>query len=146
MALHRRGILTNPSELSCVFCFRHREDGAHLFFSCYFSIEVWRNVLKWIGLSTPMDVEGIDHFLLFGELFKVKDKGRVRHLVWLATTWNLWKMRNNVIFQGVIPDSSALLDSIKLSSWIWFNGRYGRNVFCPLSNWCLDPISCIQSA
>ncbi|PNX71113.1 pantothenate synthetase [Trifolium pratense] len=145
MALHRRGILSNPFELSCVFCFWHREDGAHLFFSCYFSKVVWRNVLKWLGLSSPLDVEGIDHFLLFGEFFKVKDKGHVRHLVWLATTWNLWKMRNKVIFKGDIPDTAVLLDSIKLFSWIWFNGRYGRNVCCPFSSWCLDPISCIQS-
>ncbi|CAJ2634841.1 unnamed protein product [Trifolium pratense] len=145
MALHRRGVLSNPFELSCVLCLRHREDEAHLFFSCYFSKVVWCKVFKWLGLLTTLDAEGIDHFLLFGELFKVKDKGRVRHLVWLATTWNLWKLRNKVIFKGEIPDISALLDSIKLFSWIWFNNRFGRNACCPFSSWCLDPISCIQS-
>jgi hypothetical protein len=36
---------------------------------------------------------------------KLKDDGRVCHLKWLATTSNIWKHKNNVIFNGVIPDT-----------------------------------------
>ncbi|PNX66294.1 F-box family protein [Trifolium pratense] len=57
-ALHRRGVLSNPFELSCVLCFRHREEEAHLFFSCYFSKVVWCKVLNWLGLLTSLDAEG----------------------------------------------------------------------------------------
>jgi hypothetical protein len=80
-ALNRRGILNNPNDLSCVFCFQQVEDGAHLFFMCPFSKRVWNNVFKWLGKTLQTEVEGSNHFLLFGELFKVKDKGRVCRLV-----------------------------------------------------------------
>jgi hypothetical protein len=61
-------------------------------------------------------------FFLFDDLVKLKKGGRVSHRIWLTTTWNLWKLRNNVIFNGVIPDASSLLDDIKAISWMWFKG------------------------
>ncbi|CAJ2654228.1 unnamed protein product [Trifolium pratense] len=130
-ALHHRGILTNHHELSCVFCFQQAEDENHLFFSCPFSKGVWNKVLSWLGTSLQTGVEGRDHFLLFGDLFKMKDKGRVRYLVWLATTWNISNLRNKVIFKGNIPDVSSLLETIKLHSWLWLTSRYGRKTCIP---------------
>jgi hypothetical protein len=85
-----------------------------------------------------MGVEGRNHFLIFSDLFKVKDKGCVCHLVWLATTWNIWKLGNNVILNGVTPDASSILDEIKLTSWMWFTSRYGRKACIPYSSWCYD--------
>ncbi|CAJ2651419.1 unnamed protein product [Trifolium pratense] len=144
-ALHHRGILTNHHELSCVFCFQQAEDENHLFFSCPFSKGVWNKVLSWLGTSLQTGVEGRDHFLLFGDLFKMKDKGRVRYLVWLATTWNIWNLRNKVIFKGNIPDVSSLLETIKLHSWLWFTSRYRHRSCTPFPFWCLNPMSCILS-
>ncbi|CAJ2678430.1 unnamed protein product [Trifolium pratense] len=40
-----------------------------------------RGALHHRGTSLQTGVEGRDHFLLFGDLFKMKDKGRVRYLV-----------------------------------------------------------------
>jgi hypothetical protein len=96
--LHHCGILTNHHELSCIFCLQQTKDEKHIFFSCPFSKEVWNKILSWLGTSLQTGVQGRDHFLLFGDLFKMKDKGRVRYLVWLATTWNIWNLRNKVIF------------------------------------------------
>ncbi|CAJ2672610.1 uncharacterized protein LOC123895689 [Trifolium pratense] len=101
----------------------------------------------YLGFKTlPLGAAGIDHFMAFGELFNVKDKWRIRHLVWLATTWNLWKVRNNVIFNGGIMDESALLEEIKLTSWLWFSRRFGRKACIHFSSWCLDPLSCIHNS
>jgi hypothetical protein len=55
---------------------------------------------------------------LFGDLIKLKGDERVCHLIWLATTWNIWTLRNNVIFNGVVLDASSLLDDIKAFSWM----------------------------
>ncbi|XP_045797681.1 uncharacterized protein LOC123891843 [Trifolium pratense] len=145
-ALNRRGILTNSHDLPCVCCFKQLEDSAHLFFSCSFSKEVWSNVLNWLGKTLPLGAEGWYHFILFGDQFNVKDKGRVRYLVWLATTWNIWKLRNLVIFKGVIPDALSVVDAIKLFSWVWFTNPYGRKACYPFSSWCLDSLSCIQNS
>jgi hypothetical protein len=35
--LHYRGILLNPHDVPCIFCFINNEDRDHLFFSCSFS-------------------------------------------------------------------------------------------------------------
>jgi hypothetical protein len=61
----------------------------------------------------PEGVEGWNHFSLYGNLFKNKKGGHTNHLIWLATTWNIWKLRNNVIFNGVIPKASSLVEDIK---------------------------------
>jgi hypothetical protein len=63
----------------------------------------------------------------FGELFNLKDAGKIRFLVWLATTWNVWNLRNKVIFNGDAPEPSTLLEAIKISSWTWFSNRFARN-------------------
>jgi hypothetical protein len=42
-----------------------------------------------------------------------KKRGRINYLIWLATSWNIWKHRNNVIFSGITPNASTLLEDIK---------------------------------
>jgi hypothetical protein len=82
---------------------------------------------------------------LFDDLVKLKKGGRVSHRIWLTTTWNLWKLRNNVIFNSVIPDASSLLDDIKAISWMWFKGWCGRNSYIPFSSWCINHMACLWS-
>ncbi|XP_045791976.1 uncharacterized protein LOC123886728 [Trifolium pratense] len=142
---HHHGILTSHHELSCVFCFQQAEDEKHFFFSCPFSKGVWNTVLSWLGTSLQTGVEGRDHFLLFGDFLKMKDKGRVRYLVWLATTWNIWNLRNKVIFKGNISDVSSLLKTIKLHFLLWFTNLYESKTCTPFPFWCLNLMSCILS-
>jgi hypothetical protein len=47
-ALHHRGILNNPHDLSCVFRSHHIEDCEHLFFDCSFTKGAWNLVFQWI--------------------------------------------------------------------------------------------------
>jgi hypothetical protein len=58
-ALNHRGILPNPHDLSCIFCFLHIEDCSNLFFPCSFSKSVWEALYKWLGKSLPTGVEGV---------------------------------------------------------------------------------------
>jgi hypothetical protein len=81
--------LLNPHNLHCIFCIQNVEDSAHLLFSCPFSKGVWDAVSNWIGKSIPYDAEVWNHFLLFDNMVKLKDGGRVGHLIWLAITGNL---------------------------------------------------------
>jgi hypothetical protein len=41
---------------------------------------------RWVGKSLPTGVEGWNHFLLFDDIIKTKKGGRIKHLIWLATT------------------------------------------------------------
>jgi hypothetical protein len=146
LALHHRGIILNPNDMSCAFCSLNSEDIGHLFFSCQFSVGIWNDISNWIGKVIPTGVDYCTHFLLFGDLVRLKKgSGRVSRLIWLATTWYIWKLRNDVIFNGVIPDASNLVNNIKTISWLWFSGRFGRKANVSFLNWCIDPLGCLAS-
>jgi hypothetical protein len=101
---------------------------------------------KWIGKDFPTGVDCCNHFLKFGDLVRLKKgSGRVSRLIWLATTWSIWKLRNNVIFNGVNPDAFNLVNNIKTISWLWFSGRFGRKANVSFLNWCIDPMGCFAS-
>jgi hypothetical protein len=145
-ALNHRGILLNSDGLPCIFYLSHVEDRGHLFFSCSFSKGIWEAFYNWLGKSFPTSVEGWNHFLLFGDLVRLKKGGgRVNRLIWLSIMWSIWKHRNEVIFKGVNPDAIALFNDIKAVSWFWLSSRFGRNSSIPFLNWNLDPLSCIYS-
>jgi hypothetical protein len=144
-ALNHRGILLNTIDLSCAFCSLNIEDSGHLFFSCNFSRGIWALISNWIGKGIPVGVDGCYNFLIFGDLVGLKKGGgRVSRLIWMATTWCLWRHRNNVIFKGATPDSTSLVNEIKTVSWLWFSCRYGRHSNSTFMHWCLDPLSCIN--
>ncbi|CAJ2672826.1 unnamed protein product [Trifolium pratense] len=144
-ALASKGILTNSHDLSCVFCFQVVEDCNHVFLSCHKIYEVWRQIFLWLGFDYNHQEGGWIHFLRFGSLVKVKKGMKVRHLIWLATTWCIWRMRNNILFRGEMANCSALVDSIKFISWLWFSGRAGRRADHLYYNWCANPLYCLQS-
>jgi hypothetical protein len=145
-ALNHRGILTNPDDLHCIYCSHAGEDCDHLFFLCQFSKGIWDAISQWLGNTVPTEVDRWTHFLKFGDLVSLKKGGGwVSRLIWLATTWSIWKHRNDVIFKGVNSDATALLNDIKAVSWFWLSSRYGRNSSIPFLNWNLDPLGCIYS-
>jgi hypothetical protein len=147
LALNHRGILLNPLDLLCVFCSQNVEDSGHLVFSCTFSKGVWDLVSNWLGKRIPTGVDCCRHFLLFGDLVgSKKGGGRISRLIWLATTWSIWRHRNNAIFKGITPDSKSLFNEIKIVSWFWFSCRLGRLSNSTFMYWCLDPLNCISSS
>jgi hypothetical protein len=147
-ALHRRGILTNNNELLCNFCSQQVEDCEHLFFNCTVITSVWELIYQWIGrrvITGAAIVNGRHHFSRFGNLFQYPKGGRVNHLIWLGTTWCVWNLRNQVVFNRATPTVSGMVDDIKTFSWLWFNGRFARNSCISFSDWCQDPMSSITS-
>jgi hypothetical protein len=108
-------------------------------------VNVWQHISKWLGLSFFMTVRVQQHFLKFGDLVKGKINKRFRHLVWLATMWCLWRSRNNIIFRGDHVNISSLVDQIKYMSWFWFSGRVRNNVDVVFSDWCNNPLGCLQN-
>jgi hypothetical protein len=144
-ALNHRGILIDPIDLPCTFCFTTKEDCNHLFFHCSFCSYIWRRVFNWLGHNPLNGIDGWEHFLRFGNMVKASKGKRVKHVIWLGTTWCIWKHRNEVLFKGVVPNASSLLGSIQIISWSWFYGRSGRHSSYSFANWCYDPLVCLQS-
>jgi hypothetical protein len=68
-------------------------------------------------------------------------KSFILRVIWLAITWNIWKHRNNVVFNGIILNAFSLLDDIKTYFWVWFSGQFVCNSCIPFSDWCQDHMS-----
>jgi hypothetical protein len=85
------------------------------------------------------------HFLVFGDLLKSVVHKQYRHVIWLATTWCIWRWRNHIVFRGERVNISTLVDQIIYMSWFWFTGRLRSNVDISFDTWCNNPIHCLQS-
>jgi hypothetical protein len=63
------------------------------------------------------------------------------HLIWFATTWVIWKERNDRNFYGKQTSLAQLQENVKLLSFWWFKTnvavfRYGFH------NWGKNPFLC----
>jgi hypothetical protein len=144
-ALYSKGIITNQLDRYCVFCRDEFEDIDHVFFKCNATATVWECIFKWVGINTPAFSSTTQHTLLFGNLFKGKKTKRMRHIIWLAITWCIWRARNNILFRGVIFNVSSLANQILYTAWFWLIGRQKINVDFSFLDWYNNPLKCIQS-
>ncbi|CAJ2667257.1 unnamed protein product [Trifolium pratense] len=145
MVLARKSILVNPHELCCIFCFEEQEELSHVLFNCSFSQKSWKRIFKWMNVDFISFDDGWNHFSSFGALLKNKKYEKARHVIWLATTWCIWRARNNVVFRGEAINWKALEDKIIYISWFWFIGKIASKSSCVFSDWCKDPLNCIIS-
>jgi len=98
--LLRRGVITLDSRLCIVDC-NSIETTNHLFLHCSTFGSVWQCLLRWLGFSTALPLGVIDHFTQFSwDDGTVKDRRTILQVIWYATTWKIWKERNNRLFNG----------------------------------------------
>jgi hypothetical protein len=76
-----------------------------------------------------------------GERNKKIKKGRL--MVWLATVWVLWKVRNDNIFNRKIHVVEEIVEEIKVLSWRWLLSRTQFPV-CLFYEWSWNPILCLS--
>jgi hypothetical protein len=143
-ALHTKGIITNSHERNCVFCSREVEDINHIFFTCSVSAQIWSYVFGWMGYNDIPFVDIQSHFSDFGNLLKGSINKKYHHIIWLATTWCIWRKRNNIIFREESIHASSLVEQIVYIAWFWFIGRGGHNVNVTYSEWCNCPLACFR--
>jgi hypothetical protein len=143
-ALFRKGIITNTLDSCCVFCLNEEEDAQHVFFKCSVIATIWDKVFMWLGVNTIASNTISQHFLLSGQLLKGRKFKRMKHIFWLATTWCIWRARNNIIFRGDLVSVSFLVNQIIYFSWLWFIGRQKINVDFSFHEWCNNPLECIH--
>jgi hypothetical protein len=143
-ALFNKGIITNNHDRCCVFCFKENEDINHIFFKCSISVEVWRTIFRWMGLKDIPFLNICNHFTLFGESLKETNNKRSRHIIWLATTWCLWRKRNNILFRGEFVNVSSVVEQILHIAWFWLIGREMSNANVLFSDWCKNHLDCFR--
>ena len=82
--------------LSCVLCTSGEiETRDHLFFDCSFAAECWELLdFSW-DIQTPI----MDRLKHSKQLFR----GPCFLEIFACSAWNIWKIRNNLIFHSIVP-------------------------------------------
>ncbi|XP_058784238.1 uncharacterized protein LOC131659006 [Vicia villosa] len=128
-----RGISILNDDYNCVFCSENQESLGHLLFSCSVSTQIWKNMAEWTGLDLLFDPCIWRNFLVWGNgVRRYGISRRKTGIIWAAVVWEIWKLRNKIIFNGGICNINDLSWNIKLSGWKWLSIGKIANTKC---NW-----------
>jgi len=81
------------ADKTCLFCCEE-ETVNHLFFDCCVASLTWNYISIELGVQVGSDFESI------GRWWISNNKNAVLNCVCAATLWSIWKLRNNLCFQG----------------------------------------------
>jgi len=111
----------------CLFC-SEKESVNHLFFDCAVAKQLWCYLSDILGRNVGMD------FLSIGQMWINNSRCLVDNMFCAAALWGLWKLRNDMCFQGGVVWRSvlSLLISIlnMLTSWTMLCPMEKRPEFC----------------
>ncbi|XP_058751967.1 uncharacterized protein LOC131625086 [Vicia villosa] len=115
-----RGMSFPLEELKCTFCGQCVETRDHLFFGCLVVGNIWREIAFWVGKGAFLDEGCLSNFLDWHRYFdSLNVLDRKLDLVWLATTWSLWLVRNGACFRKEAWSVNNIVWDIKNLVWRW---------------------------
>ena len=85
----------NIADKTCLFC-GENETIHHLFFDCCVAVETWNSC------ADILNIQGAHSFETVARWWISNKKHTVLNMCTSAFLWSLWKLRNNICFQGVI--------------------------------------------
>jgi len=93
----------------------------HLFVSCNLFGQIWQLVWNWICVHLVDPSNIVDHFHQFGTSSGYAESMcSFMYLIWFASSWLIWKERNDRLFRGKKNSLVQLLENVKLLSFWWF--------------------------
>ncbi|KAJ0853546.1 putative RNA-directed DNA polymerase [Helianthus annuus] len=123
-ALQIRRLHLNSS--NCVLCNESLESVSHLLITCDMAQQTWILIFQWMKIPLPRYILSVVQLLEFIGSYKGGKKlNRAVYTVAAATCWNIWLMRNAVIFKSKPPDIAKLISDIKAISYTWIKNRAG---------------------
>jgi len=136
--LLRRGVIPYDSRLCIAGC-NTVETSTHLFLHCPTFGAVWYLLFRWLSFSTVIPLGVVDHFnQFFLDGGNVKARGAILHAIRFATTWEIWKERNNRLFNGKQSSILNVVDKIKSLAFMWLKEKYPSLPF-NYHAWWLSP-------
>ena len=141
--LSSRRVILPESSLDCVLCDREVESAIHLFLHCEVAMKVWDRVMRWLGLNflTPPNL-----FILWENWGGASNNKKVRkgfQTIWHSVVWNIWRARNDRIFNDKIGEVDALVEDIKVLAWRWWLDR-SNSPACMFYEWIWNPKECLM--
>ena len=138
--LHHRGVLDRDSR-SCVAGCDSVESSQHLFLHCNTFGSVWHFIYRWLGISTVVPAQVSAHFNQFSVSGGIaKKRCSISQVIWFATIWEIWKERNNRLFNNKECSVFQVGDKIKSPAVRWLKARF---VTLPFNyhGWWLSPFT-----
>ena len=124
---HYRRNLIDIDALLCIGDCGEVETSSHLFLNCNLFGSIWNFVLKWIGVSFVLPGDASSHYYQFSFTGgAAKTRRSILQVIWLATVWEIWKERNNRIFNDKHCSIQQVVDKVKSLTFMWLKGKFGN--------------------
>ena len=105
----------------CFMCEEEEETIDHLLIHCKLAKMLWDLILSIVGISWVFP-QSVLHTLLAWQGAVV---GKKRKKIWLAAPlclfWNLWRVRNRLVFDKEIPSAQRIKSNFVTNLWYWAN-------------------------
>ncbi|XP_022023474.1 uncharacterized protein LOC110923722 [Helianthus annuus] len=121
VGLLQRGVPIGDS--LCSRCGIHDEDPVHIFMSCLWAQCIWWSILTWLRIRF-ITSNNLNDFVLQVKL-NPGDKvwKKVVYTIIMATVWNLWKVRNEKVFEDSFIPFRMTVEQIKEDAFLWISNR-----------------------
>jgi len=140
--LLRRNIIQENNS-NCVHGCEIIESAEHFFLACGNSVILWSLVSAWLGLSLVHHIDLRQHFHQFCLMAGLPRSTQSFFTgIWFATVWEIWKDRNNHIFQNEKTHVLGLLEKVKRISFLWMKARNASFIYC-YYDWWTHPLMCM---
>ena len=130
--LNRRQV--EIQDQTCPFCKSTVEDTTHLFFHCSKIIPLWWETTSWVNISTVFPLHQRQHFaqhMIDGVKGICVSRWRVW---WVALTWSVWQMKNNIIFSNGTFNGNKLMEDATFLFWTWLR-NYENDFVTNYNQW-----------
>jgi hypothetical protein len=141
--LMRRGIYRGDSLGNCVACVGSLESASHLFLHCDFAYSIWLDIFRWLDVIVIMPGSLSSLFEYFIGLARSKKARKGFMLIWHTTLWQIWRSRNDVIFNNSLLNVAECVEGIKVLSWKWSAHKLKISP-CLYYEWVWDPGDCFH--
>ncbi|KAK2413278.1 hypothetical protein QL285_036006 [Trifolium repens] len=139
--LVKRRIL-NIQQGQCVLCGIAPETACHLFLHCNVAAKIWYDIVGWLGVTIlPHNIVSSVASLIHSAKNKKEKMGIC--LIWNAFVWEIWRIRNDCIFNNGVVYGDEIADQIKMLSWKWYIYRVAKGPFM-LYEWKWSPLDCMN--
>ena len=98
-------------------------------------------IYRWLGVSAVAPSQVLAHFTQFSVSGGIGNKRRsITQVIWFATVWEIWKERNNRLFNDKQSTVTQVVDKIKSLTFRWLKAKY---VTLPFNyhGWWLSPFT-----
>jgi len=105
--------------IQCPLCNSTEKTVQHVLFECVVTQKVCDNCDRWIDIHSVRPNFAASHFMSFNLIRCRKKVNSMWRGMWVAIVWELWKHRNNVVFNDRVVDDSEIFVLAQLRGWSW---------------------------